>query len=62
MDDIQNNVKEAFSKHGVDNPELENAISDILNQVLDSRTLSKRIWKDVIEHYERDEKVKRSFR
>ncbi|MGJ9381814.1 hypothetical protein [Salipaludibacillus sp. CF4.18] len=62
MDNSQDLVRRAFQKHGVDNLELEKAISDILNQALDSRSLSKRIWKDVIEHYERDKRIKDNFR
>lgn len=55
-------VRKAFNEHGVENPQLEKAISDILNQALDSRSLSKRIWKDVYEHIDRDLRIKNMFR
>ncbi|GAA0434361.1 hypothetical protein GCM10008934_24750 [Virgibacillus salarius] len=61
-DNYNDVVKQAFSTHGVNNPELENAISDILNHALDSRNLSHKIWKEVIEHYERDKSIKERFR
>ncbi|MED1602595.1 hypothetical protein [Alkalihalophilus marmarensis] len=58
----QNVVKQAFQNHGVDNPELENAITDILNQALDSRTLARNIWKDVQECIDSDKSIKSRFR
>jgi len=62
MDEYNNLVEKTFQKHEVDNPELERAITDILNQALDSRNLSKRIYKDVIERYERDKRTRDRFR
>lgn len=61
-DSYENLVKQTFSNHGVDNPELEKAISDILNNALDSRALAKKIYKDVKENLDRDRKVRNSFR
>ncbi|MGN8647927.1 hypothetical protein ACTNEO_05230 [Gracilibacillus sp. HCP3S3_G5_1] len=59
---FQEIVSNTFQKHGVENKELENAITDILEQTLDSRRLAKRIWEDVIENYERDQRIKAKFR
>lgn len=55
-------VKNTFKENGVDHPQLEKAISDILNKALDSRTLSRKIWKDVYENIDRDFKIKNRFR
>lgn len=60
--DANSIVKEAFREHDVDNPQLEKAISDILYETLDSRKLSKRIWKDVQEHIDRDQKTRDRFK
>ncbi|MGM8212643.1 hypothetical protein ACLIBH_07595 [Virgibacillus sp. W0430] len=55
-------VKEAFNKHGVDNPQLENAISDILNIALDTRNFSKQLYREITEHQDRDQRIKDKFR
>ncbi|NIK10933.1 hypothetical protein [Alkalibacillus almallahensis] len=58
----QSLVTQTFQAHGVDNKELENAITDILNHALDSRELSKRIWEDVKERIDREQRVRDSFK
>lgn len=60
--DFNDLVNKAFHKHGVDNDDLKNAIVDILEQTLDSRTLARRIWKDVEERIEFEKKRSADFR
>lgn len=55
-------VKDAFSKNGVDNPQLEKAISDILSQTLNTRELSQRLYKTITENQERDERIRNAFK
>ncbi|MCM3739242.1 hypothetical protein M3210_03055 [Oceanobacillus luteolus] len=62
MNNYDELVKSAFEKHGVNHPELEKAIAEIISQSLNSRNLSKKIWKDVYERIERDKKIRNSFK
>lgn len=55
-------VKNSFAEHGVDNPNLERAIVDILNKTIEPRTLARQIHKFVTEEQERERKIKNMFK
>lgn len=55
-------VSDTFKEHGVDSPDLEKAISAILNKALDPDALSKQIYENVTERQERDKRTRERFR
>ena len=60
--DYKSLVSNAFKENGVDNPQLEKAITDKLVQAMDSRTLSEVTWIYVKEHIDRDKEITDRFR
>lgn len=55
-------VQESFKEHGIKNQNLENAIVDILNKTIDSRTLARHIHKHITEEQERERRIKNMFK
>jgi len=44
---IQQIIDEKFKEHGVDNPELQKALTEALKEIVDYRRIKKYIWDEM---------------